>query len=383
MFIVDNNLETVGGEQESTKIIVSNMKKHHRVGVIQPGPAIDDKQTAYFELTEQTRLKHLIKKPLQFLSYINKVRKLVNKQKPAVIHSQAQVSFFIVSLLKFLKMIPKSTTLVHTERGLYSKYSFPIKLIFFFFMRQLDVLVTTTNHNNELWEKGLSRFSYSKNLTFRVIENTAGELFEKASQETELENAAADTIKVGFVGRYCDWKNWPLAEEVVQNLKERFSGDVVVFMAVGCLDEKSEKETNQMFERMTKTFGENFTGIINAPLSEMSSLYHKVDYYILTSNPGTESFGRTLVEAMSKNTIVLTTPAGGAEEVVGKQANVCHTAEEFTDTILAYHENAEEEILEKQRGLSRVQTTYSTYNNVSKHRSLYQEELAATTVHEG
>src|SRR5690625_4132684 len=103
LLMSDNGLDTVGGEQESTKIIINGMKEHYSIGVIQPGN-ISKPVTGvhYYSLTEQTRIKHLIKNPFAFIKYIWNVRKIIHRERPKVIHTQAQVSFFIVALLKKL-----------------------------------------------------------------------------------------------------------------------------------------------------------------------------------------------------------------------------------------------------------------------------------------
>src|SRR5699024_168429 len=95
--------------------------------------------------------------------------------------------------------------------------------------------------------------------------------------------------------------------------------DFKVKMAVGCLDSESRKETEKMFTRLKEALGEKFIGEINVKFEDMDQFYYDIDFFLLTSNYNTESFGRTLVEAMSRNTVVLTTNAGGAVEVVGNE----------------------------------------------------------------
>src|SRR5699024_8036862 len=122
------------------------------------------------------KIKHIIKNPYLFLRYIRKVQKVIRQEKPKIIHTQAQVSFFIVALLRKLKLVPNDFKLIHTERGLYTKYSDSIKKIFFFFMKELDVLVTTTDFNMNYWKEAIHKKGLP--MDFRIIENTAGELFE-------------------------------------------------------------------------------------------------------------------------------------------------------------------------------------------------------------
>src|SRR5690625_2834110 len=237
LIMSDNGLETVGGEQESTKIIINGIKDKFKVGVIQPG--IIKKPTEnvhYYHLTEQTRMKHLIKNPFAFVSYINRVRKIIKRENPNIIHTQAQASFFIVGLLKKFRLISKDIKLIHTERSLYTKYSNFFKRIFYFFMKELHILVTTTEFNMGYWKKALTKRNIS--LRYELIENTAGKLFEKF--EPSLKKPTNDKLVIGFAGRYADWKNWPLAVEISEKLNDKLDDKLMVNMAVGCLDNKSE-----------------------------------------------------------------------------------------------------------------------------------------------
>ncbi len=143
LLLSDNNLLTVGGEQESTKIIIKGVEKKYKLGVIQPGEIeVRNTTTKYYFLTNYTRIKHLIKNPFAFIRYILLVRRVIIRTKPQIIHTQAQVSFFIVTLLKKINLISSECKLIHTERGLYKKYNKVIREVFIFCMKNLDILVT-------------------------------------------------------------------------------------------------------------------------------------------------------------------------------------------------------------------------------------------------
>lgn len=369
LLMTDNSLDTIGGAEESTKIIIEGIKKRFRTGVIQPGEIMQPvSQVHYYPLIKEKRLKNIIKQPRLFMKYIFKVRNVIIRDKPKVIHTQAQLSFFIVSLLKKMKLIPRDITLIHTERGLYTKYNEIIKQFFFFFIKELDVLVTTTNFNLNHWKCALSKRSI--NPIFKNIENTAGELFETYKPESKKGNH--DGIIVGFAGRYADWKNWPLAIAISEKLNEKIGDKLQIHMALGCLDEQSKIQTEKMFKNMKELIGNRFKGQINISLEEMNNFYYDLDFYILTSNYNTESFGRTLVEAMSRHTVTLTTNSGGSVEVVGDKVNVCNTSEEFVERIMHFYYNKQILLYEKKKNMNRVKEIYSLENNHNKHLDLYE-----------
>lgn len=370
LLLSDNGLDTVGGEQESTKIIINGIKEKFSLGVIQPGE-IKKPQLGvhYYPLTTETRIKHLIKKPVVFIQYIWNVKKIIRHEKPKIIHTQAQVSFFIVSLLMKLKLISKDIKLIHTERGLYTKYNKLIKRIFFFFMKELDVLITTTQFNMNYWKKAIE--SKSLLIEYNIIENTAGELFEVYNPE--LERKDDNKLVIGFAGRYADWKNWPLAVEISEKLYQELGDKLIVHMAVGCLDEQSEIDTRKMFYEMSNRLGNSFKGQINISLEEMDKFYYELDVFILTSNYNTESFGRTLVEAMSRKVVVLTTDAGGTKEVVNNSALIFKDAIQFKNKIIEFYKTPKYLLTEKKRNFKDVRRRYSLENNITKHLKLYSE----------
>lgn len=376
LVITDNNLDTVGGEQESTKIILDGLKDEYKFGIIQPGEAqrkIDSVKR--INLGSKKRLKHVFKNPISFFKYINNVRNSILFEQPKIVHTQAQLSFFIVVFLRILGQIDRDTKLVHTERGLYTKYGKITRFIFLNFMRKLDVLVTTTEFNKHHWKNANDKMS--NKITYKMIPNTAGSIFENFDR-TKIKPDKQFTI--GFSGRYTEWKNWPLAIEIIHQLDKKIPNQFDIKFAVGCLDEKALKDTEEMFKKLHLDFPQRFSGKINISLDEMSDFYYDLDVFILTSKKNTESFGRTLVEAMSRGTAVLTTDAGGAVEVAGNENYVGNTANDFVRKIETLISNPE--ILEKQKenNLIRVKHNYSLENNISLHRQLYNELLNLNTM---
>ncbi|MED4207261.1 glycosyltransferase family 4 protein [Neobacillus mesonae] len=372
LLMVDNNLDVVGGGKESTKIIVEGVKDSYSVALIQPGKI--EKNNIFcetYELSKYKRMKTVFKNPVAFIKYFYDVYRIIKLNRPKVIHTQEQVSFFMVALLKKLKLVNYSFTLIHTDRGLYTKYGKFIKMIFLFFIKELDIFITTTKFNMKYWKQAIEK-RYS-NKEYKVIENTAGRIYEDLDESRVKSNSRP--LVIGFAGRYCDWKNWPLAEEICNKLKSETDIDFQIYMAVGCLDDKSEKETKQMFSRLKENLHDRFKGEINVKFEEMEQFYYDIDIFILTSNYNTESFGRTIVEAMSRKTVALTTNAGGSVEVVGNQDNVCRVANDFVNRILHFYNNEELFENEKRSNLKRVKENYSLNNNLVKHVNMYTNIL--------
>lgn len=370
VIINDNNLNFLGGERESQLIIINGASKNNRIAVIQPGEFTENiPNVDFYWLTKSLRMKYLIKNPVAFIAYIFKVAHLIRVISPKLIHSNSQVSFFMVSLMKRFRMIPREIVLIHTDRGLYTKYNQFFRNLFHFSFKYIDTLITTTDFNRKSWQEANEKKGIIIN--YCVIENTAGRIYETIDEAKVANN---DFLTIGFAGRMCDWKGWPLAEDICAEV-DKLAPDTHYMMNVSCFDKTAEDETNVMFERLKKTYGDRFVGRINVPFVEMEQFYYDTDVYVLTSWPKSESFGRTIVEAMSRMNAVLTTDAGGSPEVVNDPSTVCDNAEEFAQHIKQWNDDRTllEEI--KKRNFVRVRKEYTLDNNVFKYVELYNEIL--------
>ncbi len=379
-YLCDNNLhEFIGGTEQSVKIILNSLSGTYRLSVIQPGQGKESKYHQYDEFNNSsfTFAKALFKHPLAFIKYIDFCRRTLSACKTKVVHVQAHVSFFIVGFLIELHLIDNDFVLIYTDRGLYTKYNNFFKKLFLHYMKYLDILVTTTEFNRQYWNDAIKNKYPRKDLKYEIIPNTAGREYEIEIEDTILNSKGSDDpFIVGFAGRYCDWKNWPLAEEICTEINKR-DNSIHFWMVIACNSERDNKETELMFQRLKDLCGHRFIGKINIKPENMKEFYKVIDLFILTSNKNSESFGRTLIEAMSLNTAVLLTDAGGATEVVGDRKYICNNAKEFADKAIAYKNNKEELISVKKRNYERTREAFSLSRNIEKHFLMYSEILSS------
>ena len=376
LYLCDNSGGiTVSGEAESISILAKHFENVYDIAVIEPS-AIDHDRFGknVYKVVRMNRLKYVFKNPFLFVYYIVKMQKLIKKLSPRIIHTQSQVSFFIVGLLIRLRLINKKDFfLIHTDRGLYLKYSNFINNIFLYCMRYMDALVTTTQYNMNFWSDAIHKKYPNKQFWFSVIENTAGSVYEQYNSQKKK----FDRFTVGFAGRYCDWKDWQLAEKICMLIHEK-NLNIRFDMAIGTINNTEKNyiaEINTFINRMQRMCGNNFIGRIDHPFEEMDDYYYGVDVFVLTSKPNTESFGRTLVEAMSRKCAVLSTDSGGATEVVGNKSNILSTAEEFAEKIIHWYNSPQELNAEKENCWLYVHKHFSLHNNISKHKKLYEKFL--------
>ena len=161
-----------------------------------------------------------------------------------------------------------------------------------------------------------------------------------------------------------------MAEEIACKINEIIP-HIHCKMYISCFDEGAQRQTSQLFQRMKAAFGDRFEGKINVPFPEMEQFYYDIDIFILTSWKKSESFGRTIVEAMSRRCAVLTTDAGGSVEVVGDKDTICDNVEDFCANIQEWNTDRNRLSDIKKRNYERVRREYTLEKNVSQYLALY------------
>lgn len=374
LFICDHSMSLIGGSQESVKVVMNGIKHLYDVSLFTPGrDEYIDPNVSHYHFSKYGSMKTMLPHPIEFLGYYLNLLRIIRREGFAIVHTQEQIGFFAVSFMKRLQLIDRRIILIHTERGLREKYGRVVKLLFNYSLKYTNVLVTTTHYNHRAWEE-MIRNRYSKrNISCKLIENTAGMLYEKYDAE---ERKDSEKLRIGFAGRYCAWKGWDLAEEICNGLAENPA--VEIHIAMGCLTESDTLVTQEMFRRLEGKLGDRFHGKMNLNMEQMDKFYYGIDVFVLTSKPHTESFGRVLVEAMSRKVAVIGTDCGGAVEVIGDPELICYGAESFIQKINMFEKDRALLSKIQEEGYQRVRANYSLKNNIEKHKQIYMELLSDT-----
>lgn len=370
LFICDHSMQAVGGSQESLKIIIETIENLYHISLFTPGQAEYNCQNLkHYHFSRYDSMKKLIRHPASFFLYYCNLLKVIRKNKYKVIHTQEQIGYFAVSFFKRLRLIKREIVLIHTERGLREKYGSFINALFDFSLKYTDVLITTTEYNRRAWQEVIDR-KCCGSVSCVLIENTAGALFDAFEQE---KHKSSKMLRVGFAGRYCGWKGWDLAEEICTLAAE--NPHIEIHMVLGCADQKEEEKAAELFDRMKALYRSRFMGDINRTIAGMNDFYYDLDIFVLTSKPHTESFGRVLIEAMSRRVVVLGTDCGGAVEVIGDQNHILNNAQEFAKKIDFYERGRDVLEREKEEAYLRYKENYSLANNQKKHLQLYSQYM--------
>ena len=87
MLCSDHSLDTIGGAQLSSNIILNGLKESdYNLGVIQPGKNSSKLENVeYFEIGDFKSIKTVARHPFNFINYIKQVKNILNKEKPDLI----------------------------------------------------------------------------------------------------------------------------------------------------------------------------------------------------------------------------------------------------------------------------------------------------------
>lgn len=372
LFVCDHSMKLVGGSQESLKVVLDGLKNEYDMYLFTPGlEKYSDERVVHYHYSKYGSMKTMIRHPISFIHYYYVLRNNIKESKYDLIHTHEQVGFFVLSFMKRFGLISKQIILVHTERGLLEKYGWLIKRVFGFSLKYTNALITTTHLNQKAWSEELVKRLHNNHTQCILIENTAGQRFEIYDEHKR--KYKKNGIVIGFAGRYCSWKGWNLVIEICKKIKtlER----VKVSVVLGCLTERDMEAGKNIEQQLSAILGERLVCNYNYDIEQMDDFYYGLDVFILTSDPHSESFGRVLVEAMSRHVAVLGTDCGGATEVIGDNKRICNTADEFVERIKMFSTNNRLLKTVKECCYRRYIENYSVENNVNKHRFLYKNLL--------
>lgn len=370
LYLSDVPLNSVGGAQESMKVIMNELKDEFSFFIITPTSKKEFENQIIFEEYENFVLKGKSKK--QIFKLLKKIKKEINKINPDIIHVQMPSTMILIGLLRSLKLISKKIEIFYTDRGVLDKYGKITRKCIKYFSKNFKFIITTTDYNGSLYKK----LGYVSNNTKLVtIPNTAGDKFDVYLQEERNKvrnkfNIDEEEIVIGFSGRQSVDKNWPLAIEIIRKLNENYKFKVCIALGTNKTAENIE-EAKCTIDSIKNIIGADRTiDFIDVSLDKMNELYYLNDIFILSSK--VESFGRTAVEAMSRKNVVYGTRVDGLKEVIGYEENRYSSVAELEDKIKINLEDKAIMNKEKEKFYQRYHLNYKTNICIGKYNELYK-----------
>jgi glycosyltransferase involved in cell wall biosynthesis len=284
------------------------------------------------------------------------------KNKPDIIHAQFSQYGLILILCKYLKLLPKKSKCLFQDRYFFDGYNNLYKNIFRLYSHKLYAVICTTESNMNRWKEECIKTK------IELLPNVLNEKW----YEFDANRKSTDKFTVGFAARWgVPFKRWDTVVDICNLLKDK---DINIYIALAKTkyEKNIYKEMQKFVENLGLLLKNKLKIIINANETEMEQFFYDLDVFVLTSV--NESFGRTLIEAMSKGCTVLGTNSGGVPNVIGKYENLFEVADAQTATnkILEFYDNPI--FLEKDKVyfLNRVCKEFSIKNYKKKLLSIYE-----------
>lgn len=306
-YLMEYPIDLPGGAQLSTYTICKALSENKDLGYepLVICPALLGKRSYPFRVRTfpmgDARIPNFLTRLMAFI-------RIINEEKPDLIHIEMAESLITYLFAGFFS--PKIPYL-YTDRGMYFGYRKRSLIFMLPALGRARLLVTTTLKNKRLWEENTGIRPIA------VIPNTISDIFETYEDEKKKRGGR---LVLGFAGRICPEKDWPLVPVLLKEIKKRgFDFEVRLVLS---LFEKGDREiADGLRVEISSIVGsDNFEYYEDLTQEEMSDFYYSLDIFIMTSV--FESFGKAAVEAMSRRCACLATNVGGLPEVIGKEENL-------------------------------------------------------------
>ena len=360
MYLLEYPIDLPGGAQMSTESLCEGLgNTEFEPIVVCPGLLKKKKEAYPFRIIEypmgEGRIWNLSMRLWAFF-------KIIGKEKPQVVHIQMPESLITYGLLHGMGCF-RNSRLIFTDRGLFYGYRSHSMALMKAALRRADLMLTTTQFNKSLWEKG------SRVRPVRVVANTISSAF----LEYEPAKRNGEGFVLGFAGRVCEEKNWPLAVRLVQMVRDA-GVECQVEIVMSVFESGDMDVVNETVGGMKRALGEeNVRSHLDYTQAQMADFYYNVDVFVMTSQ--FESFGKAAVEAMSRKCAVISTDVGGLSEVIGKSENLYQA--EHPEKAVAYirklWEDRETRREEQEYFYRRYKEEYSQERCLADHLKIYRQ----------
>ena len=226
MYLLEYPIDLPGGAQMSTQSLCQGLKKAGaKIEPVVICPSLLEKSKEdypYSVITYKAYENRENRKIVRILNFILRIfayGKRISQEKPDIVHIQMPESAIAYGILKTFGLFRK-TKYVFTDRGLYYGYRKHSIALLCHSLKYGDQILCTTKLNKKLW---LENTDFSN---IALISNTISDDFEEYREEKRREvrkrqGYGEKDFVLGFAGRVCQEKNWPLVQKICKMLSER------------------------------------------------------------------------------------------------------------------------------------------------------------------
>lgn len=308
LFLLDNGLDILGGSPKSTSTIGNILIKNgYEVSIWCPRykknlTSFPDDNTIIYN-KKNNKIIHL-------LSRVFNLYKTIKHFRPDIIHAQDAQCAILAVFLKKNRLIDKKIKIFYTDRKFLSSYKEKSRNLFIKYQDYFSKIICTTDTNAKNWK------NYTNIMNIETINNVLDSdwySFDDCKRKnSRVEIGIENKINVSFCARFEKYKRWDTVYEICKQLS---TDDRFVFSFALVTLDVNEKNFVSYVNELKKMLGKKAFIYVNIKNKEdMKLFYYKSDFFIMTSE--NESFGRTILEAMSKKCISLGTNSGGVPDVI-------------------------------------------------------------------
>lgn len=358
-YLLEYPIDLPGGAQMSTESLCNALILDGEFKPVVVCPKLlkkDAKDYSFDIITYEMgdkRIKNLLIRILAF-------RKILKRLKPDIVHIQMPESLITYGFAFPLK---NKKNVIFSDRGMYFGYRKHSMFVMKWILKKCGVMLTTTDLNKQLW---------TENTTIRPIKKISNTISERFLEFDESKRKHEGFV-IGFAGRVCEEKNWPLVNVICEGCRKA-GMNIKVDVVMSTFEDGDEKVVESVFEGLKSSLGsENVTLNLDYTQGQMADYYYGIDVFVMTSK--FESFGKAAVEAMSRKCSVVSTDVGGLKEVIAREENL-YSEDSINKCIGHIKELYEDrELLAKEQNYfyNRYLNTFSQKKCVEDHKMIYRE----------
>lgn len=307
-----------------------------------------------------------IKEKVSYFKYLSTLKRKIKEFNPDILHAHYATSYGLIGAMSSFK--PLIVSVWGSDVFDFPKQNIVYRQLLKYILSKASVICSTSNCMREetlkYIDKPIDVIPFG--IDIDKFNRLPGELPLSNSHEIHIGNIKSLETKYGIdilIYAFCD-------------LLKKYSDKKIVLHLVG---EGSEKNT---YIKLVQELGisENviFTGRIAH--SEIAEYHKKLDIFICLSVLDSESFGVSLVEAMSSKTCVIASNVAGFKEVLGGD-NTCgrlvavKSINEAVEAMVEIIDNPTQAIKKVENARQRILQLYNWEDNIKQMIDVYSQVI--------
>ena len=303
---------------------------------------------------------------INYLKYLKPLKQKIKEFNPDIVHAHYATSYGLLAVLSGFKKVGVSVW--GSDVYDFPKYNFVFKNILKYVLAKADFICSTSH----CMAKETSLYT-SKSITVTPF---GIDVVRFNRLDTQLPFANSNEINIGNIKAIETKYGVTILIEAFAKVVKHFPNKNIQLFLIG---DGSEKENcKQLAEKLGIKDKVNFTGRI--PHSDIPEWHCKLDIFASLSVLNSESFGVSLVEAMSSQSCIVASDVDGFKEVLGED-NRCgvivpkNSVEAASYALIHLIENPVNSIEKAKQARLRALAHYNWQDNIQQMINVYNSNL--------